>query len=125
MVNGEALARIHFLGAEPMTLSQTDQFTVASELGLGQSNPRQWHLGADHAPTTERRLLLSVIQVCRTGQEDRLPAVALLDETGVTGVGIGSAAVRFQLDGETPRISCTTTRLDGTPAWFEYSPAWE
>ncbi len=123
VVNGEALARVHFLGAEPLALAQTDQFTVPPESGLDQSSPRQWHLCADHAPTCQQRLLLTVIQVCRTGQEDQLPEVTLLDEAGVVGVQVGSSIVRFQLDQELVKLSCSTTRSDGRPVWFEYSPA--
>lgn len=122
VINGEALARIHFLGTDPCALSQTDQFTVPPELGLAQSNPEQWHLCADYAATLQHRHLLTAIQVCRAGQEGQLPAVSLLEEAGVAGVQVGSATVRFQLTAETPRVSCSATRPDGTTAWFEYSP---
>ncbi len=121
-VNEGALARTHFLGGGEMFLSQTDQFTAPPELGLAHSSPKQWHLCADFAAASEHRLLLTVIQVCRAGQEGQLPAVALLKETGVAGVQIGEATVRFQLGGEMPKVSCSATRPDGTSTWFEYSP---
>ena len=105
-----------------MALSQTDQFAMPPELGLDLSSPRQWHLCADFAATSQQRLLLTVIQVCRAGRESQLPAVALLGETGVAGVRIGNAAVRFHLHQEPPRVSCSAAHPDGASAWFEYSP---
>jgi hypothetical protein len=121
VVNGEALARVHLLGADPLVLSQTDRFTSPPELGLAQSSPKQWHLEADFAATSGRRWLLSVIQIGRAGQEERLPAVRLLGEPGEAGVQIGEAEVRFRLGQEACKVSCLGPGPGGVRTWFEFT----
>jgi len=117
VVNGDSLARLHFLTPGTCRLSQTDQFPVAPEHDL----PNQWHLMADWAATTTRRLLLTVIQVCRVADESALPVVSRLDEDGIVGVRVGATVVRFDLASGPLRVSACRTRNDGTHAWFEHT----
>jgi len=121
VVNGEALARVRFPGADPLALSQTDQFTALPEMGLAQSSPRQWHLEANFAATSGRRWLLSVVQSGRAGQEDLLPAVGLLDGPGGVGLQIGEAQVRFNMGLEAFKVSCLSPGSGGAPEWLEYT----
>lgn len=120
VVNGEALARVSFLTQDPFTLSQTDQFPCRPEFGDLTSAPDQWHLDADFSPTAPHRLLLTAIQICRAGQEDRLPQV---ERIAPLAVRLGDSTVRFHLDSSPPKVSCAGARADNTPVWFEHTLA--
>ena len=120
LANGPALAQIHLLDPGPVNISQTDQFSVAPEVGPNKADhPNQWHLTCDFSPTVCRRLLLSVITVGRMGKAP--PAVKRLATHDVIGASIGQTSVRFHLDADPVAVSCDGLRADGTGKRFEWS----
>lgn len=75
IVNEPAVAKIHLLGNDEVTISQTDQFTDPPEAEGGGTYPNQWHATCDFAATRAVRRLLTVIQIARTNKASRLPSV--------------------------------------------------
>lgn len=134
VVNGPALARVHFLDSNPVAMRQTDQFRVPPEDVNRGTYPPQWHFTGTFSPTTAFRRLLPVITAGRAGEEHDLPVPRRLDDgrdagdasvTGDTGnargigIVVGNVEVRFQLDNWEQPVLVTGVRgatIDRAPA---------
>ena len=117
-----ALARIQLLDPGTVNISQTDQFSEPPDVGATKAaHPNQWHLTCDFSPTSSHRQLLSVIVVCRTGEESSLPDVERIEASDMIGVRVGSTFVRFRLNRNPVAVSSLGRRFDGTVKWLECS----
>lgn len=110
--NGAAMARVHVLSDEPVTITQTDQFTVPPEPQGHDTGPNQWHLSAVFAATECRRRLITVITVGRVGREDELVSAEPLFGSRSVGALVGAVAVQFRLHPAGVKVRCQGPSVD-------------
>ena len=106
--NPPALARLTFCaepGAAAARLARADRFPVDPERSHEQEYPPQWHLTAAFDAAGRERLLVTVIQVAREGEE--LPPVGVEHSGSETGID-GQRVVVVEVDGHT-----ATLRVNG------------
>ena len=106
IVNEPAMAKIHLLGEDQATISQTDQFTDPPEAEGGGTYPNQWHATCDFAATRAVRRLLTVIQIARTDETSRLLSVEHIETADVLGAKIGETTVQFDLTADPLQLIC-------------------
>ena len=76
-----ATGRLAFFEPDQLKFHQTNDFTVPVDVWRKDRSekefPKQWHLMAETAKPCTRQRFVSVLQVCRAGEESTLPTVEI------------------------------------------------
>ena len=111
ITNAPAAMTVRLLLPERIEFTQTDRYEPEPEMtAKGGTWSNTWHLSAASERARQTRFL-AVLMPCRTGAEDRLPAVRLLRGDGADGVELKTQdgtrdVVAFRADRGAKTVTC-------------------
>ena len=108
--NAPAAMQVHLLQPNKLEFTQTDQYDPKPESTKG-GGANTWHLTASTVVPARSTRFLAVLLPFRTGTDDRLPKVELLEGRGAVGVRLTASdgsedVVAFRTDPQAKVVTC-------------------